>query len=525
MNRRLRMIALLLATHLAACDSGHEHDEADHAHEEEDHGHGHGHGHEGASEAVTVWGEHTQLFVEFPALVAGEDSPFAAHLTRLSDHLAIPEGRAEVTLACDGQPPQQFVVDAPSVAGIFRPVVHPTQAGRCRVSLALTSASATESHEVGTFTVFASRAAADAAASDEDEDPSEIGYLLEQQWKVPFRIAKVEARSVRPSFPAFARLQEPPDAEAVVTAPRDGRVMATKTGFPTIGADFEEGDVMIRLSTAPPEGADPASLDLAIDEASIRVGAATREIERITPLVDAGVVPQRNLDAANSALASAKAELRSAQRRRRSLRQAGKVGGRADALDVPAPIRGALAELHVSPGTWVTEGDRLARVVDRDRLMLEVGVPEAWVGRVREVSGAWFALEEVLGVPAESLVSIGTEIDEATRTLPVLFRVDNADHALFAGLTTQAHLIYDTPHTAVAVETTAVLDEDGVSVVYVQTGGESFERRSVRLGIHDGAYVEVTEGLAVGEWVVARGAYGVKLAATSTASIGHGHAH
>ena len=525
MNRRPTMISLLFATSLVACDSEHTHDEGEHAHEAEAEEHGHGHGHEGASEAVTVWGEQTQLFVEFPALVAGEDSPFAAHLTRLSDHLAIPEGRAEVTLACDGQPPQQFSVDAPSVAGIFRPIVHPSQAGLCRVSLALTSASATESHEVGTFTVFASQAAADAATPHEEEDSSEIGYLLEQQWKVPFRLAKVETRQVRPSFPAFARLQEPPDAEAVVTAPRDGRVMATKTGFPTIGKDFDAGDVMVRLSTAPPEGADPAGLDLAIDEASIRVETATREIERITPLVDAGVVPQRNLDAANSALASAKAELRSAQRRRRSLRQAGKVGGRADALDVPAPIRGALAELHVSPGTWVTEGDRLARVVDRDRLMLEVGVPEAWVGRIRQVSGAWFDFGEVLQVPAESLVSIGTEVDEGTRTLPILFRLDNTDRALFAGLAIQAHLIYDTPHTAVTVEATAVLDEDGVNVVYVQTGGESFERRPVRLGIQDGAYVEVTEGLAAGDWVVTRGAYGVKLASTSTAAIGHGHAH
>ena len=472
MNRRLTMTSLLFATRLVACDSGHTHEEGEHARGEE--AREHRHGHEGASEVVTVWGEHTQLFLEFPALVAAEDSPFAAHLTRLSDHLAIPEGRAEVTLACDGQPPQQFVVDAPSAAGIFRPIVHPTQPGSCRVSLSLTSASATESHEVGTFTVFASRAEAEAAAPHEDEDGSEIDYLLEQQWKGPFRLAKAERRAVRPSFPAFARLQAPPDAEAVVTAPRDGRVMAARTGFPTIGQDFDAGDVMVRLSTAPPEGADPASLDLAIDEASIRVGAATRELERLTPLVDAGVVQQRNLDMVDSALASAKAELRSAQRRRRSLRQAGNVGGRADALDVPAPIRGALAELHVSPGTWVTEGDRLARVVDRDRLMLEVGVPEAWVGRIREVSGAWFDLGEVREIPADSLVSIGTEVDTTTRTLPILFRLDNTDHTLFAGLSTQAHIIYDVPHSAVAVETTSVLDEDGLNVVYVQTGGESF---------------------------------------------------
>ena len=64
---------------------------------------------------------------------------------------------------------------------------------------------------------------------------------------------------------------------------------------------------------------------------------------------------------------------------------------------------------------WVSEGDKLARIVDRDRLMLTVAVPEAYVGRLRDVSGAWFRLDSVAGVidvPRSALVSIGTELDE-----------------------------------------------------------------------------------------------------------------
>ena len=46
-----------------------------------------------------------------------------------------------------------------------------------------------------------------------------------------------------------------------------------------------------------------------------------------------------------------------------------------------------------------------------------------------------------------------------------------------------------------------------------------------RLGRRDGDWVEVVEGLAPGQRVVSRGAYLVKLAATNTGQIGHGHAH
>ncbi len=547
----LRFFSLLLGglLMLTACADkhGHDHphgDEGDHAHGDEhghgqqghdeahagahdDHGHGHG-DHDGASEVVTLWGERTQLFVEFPALVVGEDSPFAAHLTRLSDHFAVDSGTVVVELTGGEQPVERFTVARPSVAGIFRPVVRPTHPGPRRVVLRLDSRAVSETHDMGEFTVFSSREQANAAASTEAEPAGQISYLLEQQWRVPFRVERVTARSMRPNFPAFARLVQPPDAEALVTAPRDGRVIAAGGRFPLVGEGVEQGGVLFQLTTAPQEGGDPATLDLAVDQAQIRVNAARREVDRLTPLLAQGVVPQRRLDEAQSELATAEAELRSARRRRSSLSQTERVGGSRDALDVPSPIDGAVAELFVSPGTWVSEGDRLARVVDRDRLVLSVGVPEAYVGRLQDVSGAWFRLDNVPGVievPRTALVSVGTELDAESRTLPVRFRIDNVRRELFAGMRTQAHLIADEPQLTIAVPLDALVDDSGTDVVYVQTGGESFERRPVRLGIRDGDYVEVTEGVSPGEWVVATGAYSVKLASTSTESIGHGHAH
>ena len=50
-------------------------------------------------ESITRWGEMTQLFVEFPVLVRGEQSPFAAHLTTLNDHQAVQDAQVTVTLS------------------------------------------------------------------------------------------------------------------------------------------------------------------------------------------------------------------------------------------------------------------------------------------------------------------------------------------------------------------------------------------------------------------------------------------
>jgi membrane fusion protein, heavy metal efflux system len=62
--------------------------------------------------------------------------------------------------------------------------------------------------------------------------------------------------------------------------------------------------------------------------------------------------------------------------------------------------------------------------------------------------------------------------------------------------------------------------------VYVQVGGESFERRPFIAGPTDGTFTIVAGGVSRGEHVVTRGAYHVYLASLGTTEIGdHGHPH
>lgn len=524
-------------------DHGHAHtsDEpphGDHAHGDHAHGEthesqnarGHGEEHGRPSTDITLWGAQTQLFVEFPVLVRGEPSPMAAHLTRLEDHAAISKGTVIVELSGGDKPVERFSVSGPSVAGIFRPVVEPVHAGRRKITLRLDSPMASESFELGEIPVYPTIELASAAehSHEEEEHAERIAYLLEQQWKVPFNLAAVQARQMRPGFEAFATLEQPPQSEALLVAPRNGRLVAPNGRFPILGEEVIQGAPLFYITSAPRDGGEPATLDLDVERATINLNAAQREVDRLAPLTSRGVVPSRRLDDAKSTLESARAELQAARRRRGNLSQTQRIDGASDALQIPSPIQGAVAQLLVSPGAWVSQGDALARVVDRARLHLNVHVPEAYVGRLEEVSGAWFELRGARGiidVPASSLLAIGSEIDPSTRTLPIRFALDNVRHDLFAGMHTKVHLVSDSPRLTTAIPTSAIVHEAGVDVIYVQTSGESFERRPVQLGIYDGEFVEVLEGVSPGEWIVSRGAYLVKLATTATDTIGHGHAH
>jgi len=77
----------------------------------------------------------------------------------------------------------------------------------------------------------------------------------------------------------------------------------------------------------------------------------------------------------------------------------------------------------------------------------------------------------------------------------------------------------------VVIPSSAVLDEDGRPIAYVQVEGERFEKRGLTLGGTSGDQTLVRSGIKDGERVVTGAAYQVRLASLSTSVPAHGHEH
>ncbi len=56
--------------------------------------------HEGT--AVTLWTEKTELFMEYPALVVGQEAAFAVHLSDLKDFKPVVQGKLTCVFTKDG---------------------------------------------------------------------------------------------------------------------------------------------------------------------------------------------------------------------------------------------------------------------------------------------------------------------------------------------------------------------------------------------------------------------------------------
>ena len=76
-----------------------------------------------------------------------------------------------------------------------------------------------------------------------------------------------------------------------------------------------------------------------------------------------------------------------------------------------------------------------------------------------------------------------------------------------------------------AVPESAIVDDTGQPVVFVQQSGENFLRRPVKLGDRVGGYVQVLSGVTAGERIVTRGAHLIRLASMSNQVPAHGHVH
>ncbi len=545
MNRFRGLLAWMVVVTLLGCH-GHDHEpgHSGHGNSEEDHGEGHGeghgedpaqsthgHGHAESSTAYTTYQERTELFVEVPPLIVGDPAELWAHVTRMDDFKPLSEGLVSVELSGGGSVSERFEIDVAAIPGIFKPVVRPQHAGKRSARVQIVSGEIREVHVLGEVEVFADAAAAasEAGKGGQELQEKEIVFTKEQQWRIDFATSPVATRKIRPSFEAYGTIRARPDGEALITSPVAGRLAASPAML-RMGDEVERDQVVAMLTPRLEDAANLAGLEHAVEASRLAKNQAARELKRLRGLLDLGGVPRRRVQDAQYELnqASTQAKLATQRLKQTQSLQAASTTENDALLRLRTPVSGTVVSVHAVPGGFVEAGSDLIHVVDFERLWLEVHVTETHARYLENPQGVWFGVsgsDEVFDLGAEQVMAVGGVLDARTRTVPLFMEVDNARRLLRVGMFADVHVLTDAPRSAITVPASAVIHEGGLSVVYVALGGESFARRTVRVGQRDGAYVEIVEGVSLGERVVSVGPYAVRLATSKSQLPEHGHHH
>lgn len=516
--------ALASIAFLYGC-GGHDHDahgndhgaDTDHlAHD--DHGENDAHGH-GGGISVTQYTEKSELFMEYGVLMKGVPEELIIHLTRLSDFTPITEGTLEVRLISESGETYSETSNAPVRDGIFLPVITPPFASAARMELHLRSSELLDAQVIENVEIHVSSYQAPHEHEEEAEDPNALSFLKEQQWKIDYATEIVEERPIRQATPALATLRLPASGQALLPAPASGivRFVNSKTAI-EIGSETSKGQT---LFTIEPD----ASWQVGLAKLSEDYQLAQAELERVRSLQKKNAVSEKRVLEAEIRLQTLKSALK-------------QTGGEA-AFDDPSKLRaiakspfdGIASAIYVKPGQRVEAGEPLALVINPSQLVLEAQVVPARIDATADLVDAMFRLAGSSRLYLVSdlggrLLSQTPLTNEESGLAVVRFLFTNPGGKLIAGSKASAHILSGKAGaTGVAIPLAAIHEEEGIPIVYVQTEGETVEKRYPRIGVSDGAYTHAKTGVQAGERVVTKGATSIRLSTLTTSEMGHGHAH
>jgi multidrug efflux pump subunit AcrA (membrane-fusion protein) len=518
----------------------------------------------------TVWQDGVELFVAHPHAIAGEPFDVVLHATEEQTGKPLSSGSVALTIAGNGKVFEGGPVEAGD-SGVWAVAVELSTAGKYDMRLAIDSPQVPAGRlafEGASLTVHESEKTLESIAiADDAADASEVHFLKEQQWRIGLRTAVVRPRSIAEQLVVPGKVVAPHGSETMVFSPVPGRVTPPPDGpLPQIGEAVEAGQT---LAVIEPSIAGAQSVQLLVNQAQLRtldaelaarqldiesklataradLEFANQELQRLNGLSATGAVAGRKQAEADYRQKQAQAAFEGYERssktyedaRRRLTRFLGDFGaGRdgeseQDSLKVAlrSPLAGHVVASGATAGEFVADDHLLFRVVDMQRLFIDADVSEYDLAKVEGSNGAKFRLsaypDRVLPIygPGDGrLVFVGAVVDPHSRTVTVRYEVPNKEGLLRLGMFADVMVETGRRDAAIVVPQEAVVDDSGEPIVYVQTGGESFERRGVQRGLRDGDNVEIRQGVSAGERVVIDGAYAIRLSTLAGGVPEHHH--
>ncbi len=263
-----------------------------------------------------------------------------------------------------------------------------------------------------------------------------------------------------------------------------------------VGSVVAAGDVLLRVDDRT-LASQLAQSDAQVREARTNLETARRKAARIRELADSQMVALQDAEEAEAARANAEARLNTAI----ASRDAARV--QRDFTVVRAPVAGVVSARSVQPGQVVGAGTELLRLIRDGRLEWRAELAEADLLRVD--AGTPVRVEAPGGGVVEGRVrTVSPALDAQSRTGTVY--VDLPDPgALRAGMFAQGRLALGRAQ-ALLVPGDAVVRRDGRAFVFTVGDDGRVRERVVELGGAQGDLVEVRDGLAQDDRVVARGA-------------------
>ncbi len=463
--------------------------------------------------SYTIYSKKTELFVEFKPLIIGKSTKFAAHFTALGENFKpITEGTVSLKLIGKKDQPS-FKADQPKSPGIFRLLIKPINTGNYNLAFILKTKNYVDTLIIENIFVYPN------AEEIKKSIPilnntNEITYLKEQAWNVDFANTKAIKHPFSEIIKTTGHILPAQGDEVIITAKSNGIITFNKnkkligssvnrneTLFNIAGGDLSENNIDNNYLTAKSHFEKTKTDYLRAQELNKEQIISEKKFLEIT-------LKYQNAEIAFNTIS-------------KNYTSKGK--------KVISPITGFVKNILVNEGQYIQTGDPIASVSQNQKLILKAEVPQRHYSKLNSIESANFKTvynDKMYNTDSLNgqFISYGKSTNEHAYYVPVNFEIDNKGE-IIPGSFIEIYLKTNVKKGVVTIPLTSLMEEQGNYYAYVQTSGESFQKRALELGASDGLHIEVISGILENERVVSKGAYQIKLSTMSGKLPAHGHEH
>jgi cobalt-zinc-cadmium efflux system membrane fusion protein len=179
-------------------------------------------------------------------------------------------------------------------------------------------------------------------------------------------------------------------------------------------------------------------------------------------------------------------------------------------LVVPSPITGRITARVAQPGLFVQPGVAPApyNVADLSVMWLVANVAESDSPSLRVGQNIKVSVMAFPGRLFEGKIArIGTSVDPNVHTVIARAEIEDPKHELRPNMIARFRVEIAAPQRSVALPVNGVVREgDGTMTAWVTTDRHRFNRKILKVGLQQGGFRQVVEGLQPGELTVTDGA-------------------
>lgn len=342
----------------------------------------------------------------------------------------------------------------------------------------------------------------------------DIGFQVKQE-TLPVTEVENEALNIKTDFVqelsiddvihTTGEIEEIPENHFNVNSPVQGMVISVKA---MLGDQVGWGQTLAVIQST-----DIARLQAEIDQFKAELELAKANFNRSKLLLDKGIIPEKDYQAAKAMLASQEAKLKAVESNLKIITQ-GSSGRDEGSFSLKAQKSGTIVVKNVTVGQIINPNDVLFHGIDLSTVWASANIYEKDIAKIRQGQQITVSLDGISDKTFTARLNfVDSVLNKDSRTLAVKAVINNPDGLLKPGQFLQLIIHTGTKRKSIIIPRTALVEMDKSDVegkhnhlVYLKIK-DQYVPREIEVQSHDSNTVEVISGLEPGEELVTQGAY------------------